>query len=1620
MKDLELTLFDPSNIDGYLGLYIKDFEHDDATGELTLILDDDTRVELGTLLPRAPRDLTSIQVISKDLILGFQDGYSINAGRIAPQVNTVGESGTGTGILTSSGKLKPLVGAGSVSFTETSDAITMDTVPAEAVTSGLGTDIYRKDYCRADNRQTVTGGNVSYTVDSNGNVPFTALFNYANGDVQSEILSGNILRVRADQWTWCNFKVLLPNSIGTINLTWNARPEWSLSVNTDEWNSPRYVEHNVMIRNGNLIESFFLKMTKEGSTGNLAVTVPIVGYADGEEVIVAEANFTPMADSEASDNYVAQIHAPQEFQDLVGQVDYNMSLPVLQELFAAYEADGWSELVKSPTGVYFIPSNSQTVLRVTPEGTLEKYNIGMSLSDYSLFTVNGTMLYAFKQTTYEDAQVRYINLATGSTGVRQSGFSLSRYFTQGWTDWITGTWFLVHPETSRFLTFKLSTLTWDADFLEWPGQEPTALAYGTTNLVNSAYGPAMAKYFTTENTDGWHSNSNVTDEPQVLHYKSQEGAITGYGIELVARNYENYMFTPLDFEIVGRNSDSEEWTTLKRFYAPELGAALRSGIFMLDAPKSYVQWGVRVYDVSPTVQTPADKRCYINVFQVLVTNTWTSVGEALSMQGAKLLGGNTQMIWHAHSGTFKVDTSTKTVEHLIDDGLRWKENDGLTSAGDTVIAVGELGPKATPLGLSGFSAGDWSVNSNVIFNSNYYPWRAFRREAGNPKENCWLSSFILPSDEGATIKAVNSIAPMTIDRYAILGQGDASNAALRRSPRDFTVEARDYDTQEWTVIDRVIGNLFSSADTHYVRTLNDREFMLEENLLIDRNTTVSANPVGASTNGVDKIKSRTIDTVDDAYMASASGTVTILIESESPSLLGTYNICNSNTGAPTDWILEGSNDGTSWDTLHTVSGRTETANGIYSTYELTLSQTYSKYRLVITGHTSTACKVGYLGLHPKRIFTGDEAKVRPYKQYQLRTHLTTNGNKAVAIGELIFGEEGHTEEFSVKLLKGDDSVTLVDSSSNADIRSKTQWPFRDNHLFYPAQVISIDPANGSVSTPLEIDTSTALDKVVMDDRLYVLETNNIQGGVPFYQLPDGTPDGIWDAGVWYDPADFAAEIGYLRYVRSSDGYVVGVPNRELRVSSYKEDTGLYNLTALPGELTQSGNELFHCGIADTEGNVYFIPYGADQIVKWSAGGSLGLVASGDDYFVNPAEVNWNQPLHYTIIHGPQDTNNNRPQALLSHSDAAGNTTGWRTKVNPSLEDSRFVIDLFEPRRVTAWESQSSNNGLISKYMVEGSNDGVTYFTLMEVEIPSEYVSSYAVTPRVYLESPVTYRYFRVTGLEKPGTKYHFARFRLFTDESGIASEGGTATVVETTGLDLSGNASYEACAWTSDGKIAMAPANARHIALFDPVALTVTEVESEHVIDGNSKYYDCFTDLQGRTHFLTGSNEGSKGVYLEGGIVKESVSQPSQLEGRAVLMNSGIWLIVPTKLNKLWTYDPYRNRYLEAPVADRTATYPSVDMEFDAVVAAPDGWVYLIPLNSSNIYRYNPLTYYLEVTDHAFEDFSAGNWTDGKLLANGDVLLCPRTGGEGAPGYKLLDFDTDEDFSSWLNTIYSK
>lgn len=99
----------------------------------------------------------------------------------------------------------------------------------------------------------------------------------------------------------------------------------------------------------------------------------------------------------------------------------------------------------------------------------------------------------------------------------------------------------------------------------------------------------------------------------------------------------------------------------------------------------------------------------------------------------------------------------------------------------------------------------------------------------------------------------------------------------------------------------------------------------------------------------------------DCWTTSAAPTAVspqwLMLQVPSPVSISSYSVTNrnftSNISSPRDWTLQGSNNGTDWTVLHTVSSSTDNVSNSVRSYTISPTATYSYFRLHITARNGT-------------------------------------------------------------------------------------------------------------------------------------------------------------------------------------------------------------------------------------------------------------------------------------------------------------------------------------------------------------------------------------------------------------------------------------------------------------------------------------------------------------------------------------------------------------------------------------------------------------------------------------------------------------------------------------------
>ncbi|WP_224652471.1 discoidin domain-containing protein [Pectobacterium versatile] len=182
-----------------------------------------------------------------------------------------------------------------------------------------------------------------------------------------------------------------------------------------------------------------------------------------------------------------------------------------------------------------------------------------------------------------------------------------------------------------------------------------------------------------------------------------------------------------------------------------------------------------------------------------------------------------------------------------------------------------------------------------------------------------------------------------------------------------------------------------------------------------------------------------------------------------PVLIDTYRITNENLNpgplSPKSWMFQGSNDGTTWNTLHTVSNDTRDARGAVREYTFTNNTPYSSFRILITEQNAGPhVQIGELEIFrsERLLINGSDGK-----WYSANNGILTSvpaPSVAADFYEIGFLSSGVIPELS---LSGIQPVTIF-SSKNIDAKV----------LYTPHPQIAIQKALSSAALWSQINSAT--------------------------------------------------------------------------------------------------------------------------------------------------------------------------------------------------------------------------------------------------------------------------------------------------------------------------------------------------------------------------------------------------------------------------------------------------------------------------------------------------------------------------------------------------------------------
>lgn len=105
--------------------------------------------------------------------------------------------------------------------------------------------------------------------------------------------------------------------------------------------------------------------------------------------------------------------------------------------------------------------------------------------------------------------------------------------------------------------------------------------------------------------------------------------------------------------------------------------------------------------------------------------------------------------------------------------------------------------------MSSNSSAGQVASASSSFDSRFLPWNAFARFSGGAVSDCWITNSRPSLSNPQWIQLVFNDAPRTFNGYLLINR---SATVAVQSPRDWVLEGRDEDTDDWTVIHTVVGS----------------------------------------------------------------------------------------------------------------------------------------------------------------------------------------------------------------------------------------------------------------------------------------------------------------------------------------------------------------------------------------------------------------------------------------------------------------------------------------------------------------------------------------------------------------------------------------------------------------------------------------------------------------------------------------------------------------------------------------------------------------------------------------------------------------------------------------------
>lgn len=220
-------------------------------------------------------------------------------------------------------------------------------------------------------------------------------------------------------------------------------------------------------------------------------------------------------------------------------------------------------------------------------------------------------------------------------------------------------------------------------------------------------------------------------------------------------------------------------------------------------------------------------------------------------------------------------------------------------------------------------------------------------------------------------------AAATLTSYAVYG---LRVGAPTRSPKNWTFEGSN-DGTSWTVLDTQINQTWVSGEIKSYSFTNSTAYLYYrlnvsansgDSLLnvvdvflglsiigVTASSEFTSGGAGLAVNAIDGSLSTTWNTASSFLPSSWLRVQLTEAYALTQYRVGSWNSASGPARAPKDWTLEGSNDGSSWTTLHTVTGETGWASaGEYRTFNFANSTAYLYYRILVTANNGD----GYLAI----------------------------------------------------------------------------------------------------------------------------------------------------------------------------------------------------------------------------------------------------------------------------------------------------------------------------------------------------------------------------------------------------------------------------------------------------------------------------------------------------------------------------------------------------------------------------------------------------------------------------------------------------------------------------------